>query len=114
MFSRNPPGRSAALLPSFVADGKLFAALGATTREDFATILCCHPLAESMFVAPLPRVRLIRSFHVCRLLITKAKKDTEIGREFQFPAVDATGRSQGLTTFKSQFFFLALGGGSTV
>jgi hypothetical protein len=97
-----------------VADGKLFAALGAATREDFATILCCHPLAESMFVAPLPRVRLIRSFHVDTLLLTKAKKDTEIGPEFQLPVVGEDARPWELTTLILLFFFLALGGGSTV
>ena len=57
------------LLAALVADGELFAALCTAPRKDFSAILRRHSLAESVFVAPLSGVRLIRTLHGSWLLV---------------------------------------------
>ncbi len=57
------------LLAALVANGELFAALRPAPRKDFSAILRRHSLAESVFVAPLSGVRLIRTLHGSWLLV---------------------------------------------
>ena len=47
----------------FITDGEFPTALCPAPRKDFSARLCCHPLAETVRVLPLSRVRLERAFH---------------------------------------------------